>query len=166
MTVRFLLLTFIFTLTAFVAKAENPTIFLAHVVTVLDGDSIEIETVDGKKTQVRLLNIDAPEQEQPHSQKSTEMLASLVDGKEVWVIQKGTDKYNRILAYIFPVGTDTGFRMIEKGAAWAYRYYNPPKAYLSAENKAKSEKEGLWALPKKDRQAPWDWRHAHPKEKK
>ncbi len=49
--------------------------------------------------------------------------------------------------------------MVWQGGAWAYRFYNPSKEILTAEKEARSEKRGLWALPKKERIAPWEWRH-------
>lgn len=83
----------------------------------------------------------------------------MIADKDVWVIQTGIDKYNRILGHVFALESDAGVQMVWQGGAWAYRFYNPSKEILTAEKEARSEKRGLWALPKKERIAPWEWRH-------
>lgn len=53
-----------------VVKAENSVAFRVHVITVVDGDSFEVQKEDGEKIQVRLPSIDAPEYDQSFSKES------------------------------------------------------------------------------------------------
>ncbi len=54
-----------------------------RVVRVLDGDTIEV--MDSRKAvRIRLINIDAPEKKQDYGRWSTDMMKSLVAGKQFY----------------------------------------------------------------------------------
>lgn len=141
------------------AKAEPAHIYTARVIGIIDGDTIDVLTPEKQKIRVRIKEIDAPERSQPFGSEAKQMLSYLLFKKDVIVVATGQDKNGRVLGRIFPLEADISMQMIQRGGAWAYRAYGPEKAFISAENKAKRNKEGLWALPEKDRIAPWDWRH-------
>ncbi|KGI56158.1 thermonuclease family protein [Campylobacter sp. MIT 97-5078] len=137
--------------------ASYNTSFKAQVVRVIDGDTIEVLDKNKKNYRVRFFGIDAPESNQAFGKKSKEFLASLVAGKEVKIIKKDTDKYNRTLAVIELEGKDINKIMVENGFAWAYSYYT--EAYVAEQNLAKSKKLGLWADKKPIE--PYKWRKTH-----
>jgi micrococcal nuclease len=88
---------------------SSPTVKIARVV---DGDTIEISpAVDGKDT-VRLIGIDAPEEEESASCGAQPLAREAADVMETWkgsrvkleFDEDRTDRYGRLLAYVEPQG--------------------------------------------------------------
>ena len=67
--------------------------FGGRVVSIADGDTITVLTPEKNQVRIRLSEIDAPEYFQDFGQASTELLSSLVFGKDVLVHPEGLDKY-------------------------------------------------------------------------
>lgn len=125
--------------------------FETRVVRVIDGDTIEI---DKNKERIRLYGIDAPELKQSFGKKSKQALEALIAGKNIKIISKGKDKYDRILAVVEFKGKDINKLMVSWGYAWANSYYSD--LYLEEQNNAKAKKIGLW---KEDKPIePYKWR--------
>jgi len=127
---------------------------LYFVTRVIDGDTIEVE-IDGEKKRVRYLGVDTPET--AHSSKpvqcfgreASEYNKKLVEGK--WVrLEKDiseTDKYGRLLRYVYVGDRFVNFELISRGYANVVTY--PPdvkhiEKFLIAERIALAEKRGLW----------------------
>lgn len=121
------------------------------VVRVIDGDTIEIETGET----VRYIGIDTPEKDSEitkaecFNKESTNFNKSLVLGKEVSLKKdKGnTDKYGRLLRYVYVGDTFVNKELVEKGYALAKSY--PPNTsenstLFSAQDYAKENNLGLW----------------------
>ncbi|MCW1360100.1 thermonuclease family protein [Campylobacter sp. US33a] len=127
--------------------------FEARVIKVVDGDTIEV-VKNNKNYRVRFYGIDAPESKQKFGSNSRDFLASLILGKNVTLIQKDIDKYDRILAIVKLNDKDINQAMVENGYAWAYDYYT--EIYLPYEKNARTKKLGLW----KDKNPiePYKWR--------
>ncbi len=115
------------------------------VTKVLDGDTIEIETVE----KVRLLGINAPEKNEFYYQEAKDKLTELVEGKLV-KLEAGpedTDLYSRLLRYIFVGDTFVNLNLVKEGYATVYIISPDEKYYLElkeAEKEAKEGKLGLW----------------------
>ncbi|MCS7119251.1 MAG: thermonuclease family protein [Archaeoglobaceae archaeon] len=116
----------------------------AFVVEVIDGDTIRLESGD----LVRLLGINAPEKGQKFYIEAKERLKELVEGKEVLLEKekKNTDRYGRLLRYVYVNGSLVNLIMVEEGFAYAYvsdtmKYEEELK---KAEEKAKSMKLKIW----------------------
>ena len=96
--------------------------FKAKVIKVYDGDTVKIE--DGRK--VRLLGINAPELHHPdlpvqkYGEKAKRYLEKRVLKKECtfeYNIEEETDKYGRLLAYIYVDGELVNAELVKKGYA-------------------------------------------------
>lgn len=114
----------------------------ARIARVIDGDTFKM--ADG--TTVRLIGIDAPEQDE----QSTRHLQELIEGKEITLQfeRDRIDKYGRTLAFaILPDSADAGERMVADGFALAYLKYPCSKTdrYLSVEGEARKAGRGVWA---------------------
>ena len=134
----------------------------AKVTRIVDGDTVEAEFHDENKQtekyKVRLLCIDTPETVksgvdiQPYGKEATEKIRSMVLGKEVMLIFEKDidDNYDRLLAYIvLKDGTCVNAALVEQGFARAdiVRPNTVHKEYFyELQDKAISEKEGLWSL--------------------
>lgn len=107
--------------------------YQAHVVTVIDGDTVEarVQVWMGHEvlTRVRLKDIDAPElrgacaSERDQAQASRDRLAGLVGGRSVVLTDIRPDKYfGRVIARIIsPDGVDAGGALLAGGLARPYR---------------------------------------------
>jgi endonuclease YncB( thermonuclease family) len=120
---------------------------LSGIARVIDGDTIEI-----RGTHIRLNGIDAPESKQTCEadgqayacgEQATEALIVLLGARPVTCTETGRDRYQRIIARCQVDSTDIGAWMVEHGWAVAFRKYS--LEYVSAENRARSEKLGIWA---------------------
>jgi micrococcal nuclease len=120
------------------------------VIRVIDGDTIEIE--GGQK--VRYIGIDTPETVDPRKPvqcfgiEASNKNKELVEGKKV-VLEKDvseTDKYGRLLRYIYVDGLFVNDHLVREGYAYAYTY--PPNVkytdqFLEAQKEAKENNRGL-----------------------
>ncbi len=129
-------------------KSDKPKRDVRIAIKVIDGDTLE--TNDKKK--VRLIGIDTPETKHPKKPVEffgKEATKKLIEGKEVQLeydVQK-TDKYGRVLAYVYVGGIFVNAWLVENGYAKASTY--PPNVkyaekFRELERKAREEKKGLW----------------------
>jgi endonuclease YncB( thermonuclease family) len=136
-----------------------------RVVGVSDGDTITI--LDRAKVQhkIRLAAIDAPERQQPFSDRSKENLSHLVFGKSVAAHCNKRDRYGRQVCKVMRGATDVNLEQIRAGLAWWYREYAKEQSveertlYSSTEEDARVRRAGLWQ--DKNPVPPWGWRSAH-----
>lgn len=140
-----------------VARAADDPVLPGTVVGVVDGDTADVRLQSGM-IRVRLHAIDAPERDQPHGAASKQALSKLVYGKQVNVEPVEQDRYDRLVARLWLDGLDVNAEMVKQGAAWVYRRYADDPAYCAYEKAARELKRGLWALPRGQRAAPWEWR--------
>lgn len=131
--------------------------FDAKVVGVSDGDTITV--FDGREqTEIRLEGIDCPEQGADFSQRAKEFTSALVFGKDVRVVGKELDDYERLVARVHIGDTDVSLALVEAGLAWHYKYYSSDEVLAAAETVAKAKKLGVWSLPNPI--PPWEARRS------
>jgi endonuclease YncB( thermonuclease family) len=125
----------------------------------MDGDSLRIGA-----TQVRLLDIDAPELAQTCrlgaaevycGQEARRALAVLVTGTAVRCESEAADTYGRRLARCFAEGRDIAAAMVLAGHA-----VNTGR-YGAEQGRAREARAGLWRTRF---DIPADWRATHPRE--
>ena len=122
---------------------------------VVDGDTIRAEA-KGKEIKIRLVEIDAPEMNQPFGAQSKNFLNRLLYGKDVTLISQGEDRFGRTLGEIYANGDSANALMIKSGFAWVYDRYVKDSSLYKYQDQAKAENLGLWRA--KDPIAPWVWR--------
>jgi len=127
------------------------------VVGVADGDSITVLR-DREQVKVRLVDIDAPEKAQAFGNRSKQALEDLVHGREVLVVERGKDRYQRVLGRVYRGDLDVNAEQVRQGMAWVYRQYSKDAALLRIEAEARVQKRGLWHDP--DPVPAWEWRKA------
>jgi endonuclease YncB( thermonuclease family) len=132
------------------------------VVGVADGDTLTVLDLRLQQHRVRLAGIDAPEKRQPFGQRSRQSLSLLVAGRPVRVEGGKTDRYGRLVGKVLAGGLDVNREQVRRGFAWHYLAYAREQSpadrqlYADAENSARQERRGLWALP--DATPPWEYR--------
>ena len=123
---------------------------------VIDGDTVKIADLS-----LRLIDIDAPESDQPHGPASTAHLLAMIGGEEVVCRWEEYDRYGRPLATCYPV-LDSGrtstvslnARMVREGWATAALPYG--YRLERAQSWAMAACRGMWQAMG----LPWCWRKA------
>lgn len=137
--------------------------YIARVIDVIDGDNIAV-LKDGKRENIRLYGIDAPELDQPYGEESKAFLHSRFFDKRVIVYELEMDRYNRPVALVIEVGMDTaydaGMEQVSHGLAWAYRHYSD--LYEQEDSAAQLQEIGLW----RDKNPTPPWEHRKQKRQK
>lgn len=135
---------------------QLPNSFLAKVIGIKDGDTIEI-LEDQKPIIVRLADIDCPEKSQPFGTSAKKFTSDFCYGKEVTINSNGKfDRYKRLIATVIIANISLNRELIINGYAWHFKKYSHSKEFSELEEKARLNKVGLWA--DKNPTPPWDWR--------
>ena len=135
-------------LLALAAFADFTGTFEGEVVGVVDGDTIEVMR-RGVAVRVRLDGIDCPERKQAFGARAKQFASRMAFGKEVQVLERGLDRYGRILGeVILPDGTSLNQRLVAGGYAWWYQRYSDDEELKRLQAEAREAKRGLWSDPK------------------
>jgi micrococcal nuclease len=117
------------------------------VTRIPDGDSIHCAA----QGSVRLIGIDAPEQNQePFGSEATAAARLLLPAGATVQLKTGVnprDRYGRLLAYAWYNGVSVNWLMIRQGWAVSYPYDNSTlwiDRFAAAEARARAERLGLW----------------------
>jgi len=126
----------------------------AQVTRVVDGDTIDV-LVGGNTYRVRYIGVDTPETVDPRSpvqcygREASERNRQLVEGKTVELEKdvSETDKYGRLLRYVWVGGEMVNATLVREGYAMAITY--PPdvkyqELFLSLQQEARDAGLGLW----------------------
>lgn len=142
-------------------SAPPPAVVRGRVVSVADGDSLEIRTADRRRVAVRLFGIDAPEAGQAFGRQARAALGREVQGRDVEIRVVETDKYGRLVGDLYLEGKWINEEQVSQGWAWHYVRYSDQVALARAERAARAARRGLWRdehpVP------PWFWRRQHPR---
>ena len=110
---------------------------------VVDGDTIK-GNLDSKRITIRLVEIDAPEMDQPFGVESKRFLKKLIENKKVTLIAEGKDRYGRTLGELFVNKNNINEKMVKSGFAWVYDRYVKSSLLYSYQDEAKSKNLGTW----------------------
>jgi endonuclease YncB( thermonuclease family) len=132
------------------------------VVSVIDGDTVSIQTSSGRLMRVRLEGIDAPEKAQAYGDESKEHLSKMILGRTVQCSSKKKDRYGRSIGTISLNGVNVNLQMVRDCYAWHYTAYQNEQSssdrasFSAADSSCKSARLGLWANGRA--MAPWEFR--------
>lgn len=159
---KFLLSSFsVFGLLVLSATSVAAETFSAKVVSVPDGDSLNVVRAPGGMSEkVILYGIDCPEMGQEFGQEARAFTDGACYKKEVKIEETGKDSRGRIVANIYlSDGTNLNQQLVEKGLAWWSDKYAPnDKALKDLFSEAKAKKVGLWSSATKPI-PPWLFRN-------
>lgn len=146
----------IFFLSIFIPVAASAASFSGKVVTVLDGDTIDVLN-NNIPERIRLNGIDAPEKGMPYGQAAKEYVLDMTALKIVTVLVKDTDQYGRTVGdVILPDGRTLNREIVKAGYAWWFKKYSNDASLGELEEGARVARKGLWRDPVP--MPPWDWR--------
>jgi endonuclease YncB( thermonuclease family) len=129
------------------------------VIRVVDGDTVDVQTADGRTERLRLIGMDTPEVVDPRTavqcfgREASSRAHELLDGQSVGLeldsSQGERDRFGRMLAYLWlPDGRNLGEVMIADGFAHEYTYDQPyayREAFKAAQDAAMVNQVGLWS---------------------
>lgn len=129
---------------------------LGTVTKVIDGNTIEITTLQKEAYHVLLHGIDSPEPGQPHAERATQYLASLLLNKPVTISLHGRDRQGNRIGDIHIEGApDPRHEMLKAGLAWTSEH-QPDPALEALKEQARQQNIGLWQ--ESDPTPPWTYR--------
>ena len=148
---KLVLIIFLITLNSFSQNIKG------KVTAITDGDTFKLLKKDSTLIRVRIANIDCPERKQPFSKRAKQFTSDAIFNKvvEIQVLKK--DRYGRFIAnVIYNNSLNLGKELLKAGLAWHYVKYSNDSTLQVLEDKARSNKVGLWQDPNSI--APWKWR--------
>lgn len=119
--------------------------FQARVVTILDGDTVDVVLSDGRRERVRLHGVDTPERDEPYSNVARTFTRILMFSRQVQVTGRDVDTYGRLVARIVVDGRDASEALLAAGLACTYRRYAFEDVLEAAVDRARAEHLGFWA---------------------
>ena len=129
--------------------APGPGISQARVVSIVDGDTIEVE-IGGQTYSLRYIGIESPERDQPGWWEAMEANRELVGGQTVRLERdvSETDQYGRLLRYVYAGDLLVNAELVRRGYALAATF--PPDVayadlFAQLEAEARQDGRGLWA---------------------
>lgn len=112
---------------------------------VIDGDTVMLRLADKNRLlPVQLAAISAPEKGEPYCDEASAYLASLIEGKELDVCVKETDRFGRVVCRLFCGEADINLAMVQTGFARCHTRY-ADDTFMAAEQAAITAKRGMWA---------------------
>jgi endonuclease YncB( thermonuclease family) len=133
-----------------VAAADS---YVGKVTDVSDGDTLVIGNA-GRVKVVQLAAIDAPELTQEYGDAARDFVKKMTKGKKVTVEILETKSRQSLVARVTVDGKDLAAALVEAGLAWSSE--GSTADLKSAQQKAKSDGQGLWASTNPT--PPWEYR--------
>ena len=132
------------------------------VVTVYDGDSLDVMGKNGERIKLRLYGIDAPEKGQHFANTARAFLEDLTENSLYTLDVHYKDKYNRYVAVLYDEnGIAVQEDLIRNGFAWVYPRFCDDVilcvGWQSVQDEAKNSRQGLWQ--EENPITPWDYKH-------
>jgi micrococcal nuclease len=120
--------------------------FDAKVVSIIDGDTVDvIRTTDKRTVRIRLDGIDAPERGEPFSDVAARTARVLLFDQSARIQGRDVDRYGRLVARISVRGQDASVQLVRAGVACHYTKYSSDAVLARAETDARREGRGFWA---------------------
>jgi micrococcal nuclease len=127
----------------------------ARVISVIDGNTLEIRGEDNETRKVILAGIDSPELTQEFGEKAKKLLEKLALEKEVTVQITGKDRTGTSIGIVIIEDKDPRLELLKEGLAWTSEK-NPLPDLETVRLKAQEKGKGLW---KQDNPTPpWTYR--------
>src|SRR5436190_10097688 len=131
-------------------QAQRPTdllnhIVTAHVVRVIDGDTVDVVIQPARRVRVRLHGVDTPESGEPFSQQAVVFTRVLMFSRDVTMTGKDIDVYGRLVARIVIDGHDASEAIIAAGLGCTFHRYVSDTLLDAALSRARAGHLGFWA---------------------
>ncbi|MBX2967451.1 MAG: thermonuclease family protein [Cyclobacteriaceae bacterium] len=136
--------------TVFVAEANTVR---GKVVSVVDGNTLEVVSTDKETYRIVLMGIDCPEFGQPYADEARRFLEQIVLQKSVNVKLMGKDRWGNYLGEI--TTRDINAELVKRGLAWCTEK-DASEELKNLEQRARNQRAGLWQ--EEEPTPPWVYR--------
>ena len=114
------------------------------VVSVVDGNTLEIVSEDNETYKVVLAGIDSPELRQEFGEAAREFLEKFILDKAIQVELQGKDRWGNYVGVVYiNKGTDLRKALLTNGLAWVTEK-ETDEEFKKLEQKAREQGTGLW----------------------
>ena len=138
---RIYLISQLFLCFAFQAFAQDE--LTGKVISVLDGNTIEVVTGSNENYKIVLAGVDSPELTQEYGDKAKKFLDKFLGDKEVEFQIRGKDRWGNYLAVVLVDGDDPRIGLLKEGLAWTSEK-NPDPELENHRLTAQEKGKGLW----------------------
>lgn len=146
-------------------RARTPTRLISgQVVSIVDGDTIDILIDVRTNRRIRFYGIDAPEYDQPFGEDAKQFVVNMISGKLVRMLAGDVDRFGQTICDVYVEENLVNLEILRAGLAWYNAKFAPGAVELAAaEAEARAARRGLWSDPK--RVPPWQWRNLDQQER-
>lgn len=140
--------------TGWLTNADD--VITARVISVIDGNTLQIQDAENKRYKITLFGVDSPELAQQYGTQAKAFLEKLILHQEVTVQFHGSDRDGNMQA-IVTTGDEADLRieLLKEGLAWTAEK-NAPAELEPYTTWARKKEKGLWK--EKDPTPPWVYR--------
>ena len=115
------------------------------VVSVIDGDTVDVLVAPKHVMRVRLHGIDTPERGEPFSTQARNFTRVLLFSRDVEVLGKDSDPYGRLVARVVVDGKDVSATILGAGLGCTFHRYVIDRELDRALARAREGHLGFWA---------------------
>ena len=126
------------------ALAALGSSFSGRVVSVADGDTLDVMTKDNRRVRIRLEGIDSPERGEPFSNAARNFTRGLAFDKTVQLKVQDVDRYGRLVARVTSGGKDLSVELVTAGLAAHYTVFSFDSKLEAAQEQAQQARRGMW----------------------
>lgn len=117
----------------------------AHIVRVIDGDTVDALIPPASRIRVRLHGVDSPESGEPFSQEARDFTRILMFSRNVVLSGRDVDAYGRLVARVVVDGKDASEALISAGLACTTRRFVSDSRLDTAQAAARKAGLGFWS---------------------
>jgi endonuclease YncB( thermonuclease family) len=140
-------------LSATVYTVEANTV-RGKVVSVVDGNTLEVISAEEETYRIVLAGIDCPEPGQPYAEEAKKFLEETILKKSIDVKLLGKDRWGNYLGEII-TEVEVSAELVKRGLAWCHEK-NAPESLKVLEQQVREQRIGLWQ--EENPTAPWIYR--------
>ena len=113
------------------------------VVSVLDGNTVQVLTLEGERHKILLYGIDSPDSGQNFSDHAKTLLSKLVLNRDITLVMRGKDRWGNRIGEIQIAGAhDPSSELVREGLAWTTE---PNPEWELLKEHARNQGIGLWS---------------------
>lgn len=119
--------------------------FTGHVTRIIDGDTVDVVVAPSRRIRVRFHGADAPERDEDFYGQALIFTRVLMFSRDVTIVGKDVDPYNRLVARIVVDGKDASESLIAAGLGCTFHRYILDPSLDAALSRAQGAHLGFWA---------------------
>jgi micrococcal nuclease len=133
----------VFLMTLIAASVSAQEELAGKVITIIDGNTIEVITAANESYKIVFAGIDCPELTQEYGDKAKQFLERTLLNRQVECQLQGKDRWGNYIAVVTTNGEDPRIELLKQGLAWTSER-NPHPDLEELRVIARAKGKGLW----------------------